>query len=131
MTDGFTKKRVFPDPDPPITRIFLFLANFGFFGLLSIVMDSVAVNGIFIQGLSDIYGLISSLSPHLAEPYSTPFRSFLASCCFCHINSFAATAVPAPIRISMISVLGTSPSTLSECVIRYIILSLTVIPGLI
>jgi len=47
MREGFTKNLVFPDPEPPITRMFLFLAYFGFFGLLSIVIDSVAVRGIF------------------------------------------------------------------------------------
>ena len=30
---GFTKNLVLPEPEPPITRIFLFLAYFGSFGL--------------------------------------------------------------------------------------------------
>ena len=38
MTDGFTKKRVLPEPLPPMTTIFLFLAYFGCFGLLSICL---------------------------------------------------------------------------------------------
>ena len=31
---GFTKKRVLPEPEPPMTRMFLFLAYFGCFGRL-------------------------------------------------------------------------------------------------
>ena len=54
MTDGFTKKRVLPEPLPPMTTIFLFLAYFGCFGLLSMVSASVAVNGMFIHESSDI-----------------------------------------------------------------------------
>ena len=37
-----------------MTTIFLFLAYFGCLGLLSIVNASVAVNGMFIHGSSDI-----------------------------------------------------------------------------
>ena len=41
------KNLVFPLPLPPITRIFLFLAYFGCFGLLDMVIRSVMVMGIF------------------------------------------------------------------------------------
>ena len=41
------KNLVFPLPLPPITRIFLFLAYFGCFGLLDMVIRSVIVMGIF------------------------------------------------------------------------------------
>ena len=41
---GFTKNRVLPEPEPPITRIFLFLAYFGCFGLPDIISLSVSVS---------------------------------------------------------------------------------------
>ena len=37
MSDGLTKNLVLPLPEPPITRIFLFLAYFGCFGRLFMV----------------------------------------------------------------------------------------------
>ncbi len=45
--DGLQKNRVLPLPEPPITRIFLFLAYFGCFGLLDMVIRSVMVMGMF------------------------------------------------------------------------------------
>jgi len=47
MIDGLTKKRVLPLPEPPMTRIFLFLAYFGRFGRLVMVRLSVRVRGMF------------------------------------------------------------------------------------
>lgn len=44
MRFGFTKNLVLPEPEPPITRIFLFLAYFGCFGRLFIVSRSVCVS---------------------------------------------------------------------------------------
>ena len=44
MRLGFTKNLVLPLPEPPITRIFLFLAYFGFFGRFDIISRSVWVS---------------------------------------------------------------------------------------
>ena len=41
MRFGLTKNLVFPEPLPPITRIFLFLAYFGSLGRLDMVSRSV------------------------------------------------------------------------------------------
>ena len=54
IMDTLTKNLVFPLPEPPMTQIFLFLAYFGFLGRLSMVMDYVAVRGMFIQKSSAI-----------------------------------------------------------------------------
>ena len=50
MMDGLTKNRVLPLPEPPMTRILLFLAYFGCFGRLVMVRLSVRVSGIFQSG---------------------------------------------------------------------------------
>ena len=50
MIDGLTKNRVLPLPEPPMTRIFLFLAVFGSFGRLVRVRLSVRVRGMFQSG---------------------------------------------------------------------------------
>ena len=39
-----------PEPDPPMTRMFLFRAYLGFFGRLDMVSFSVWVSGIFQSG---------------------------------------------------------------------------------
>ena len=43
------KNRVLPDPLPPITRIFLFLAYLGCFGRLAMVIRSVCVMGMLLK----------------------------------------------------------------------------------
>ena len=63
---GFTKNLVFPEPEPPITRMFLFLAYFGFFGLLDIVRLSVSVRIILFSNSGSAYGRISFSVPHEA-----------------------------------------------------------------
>ena len=50
MIDGLTKKRVLPLPEPPMARIFLFLAYFGYFGQLVMVRLFVLVRGMFQSG---------------------------------------------------------------------------------
>lgn len=40
MSDGLMKKRVLPEPEPPITMMFLFLAYLGCLGRLSILLVS-------------------------------------------------------------------------------------------
>ena len=47
MIFGLQKNLVLPLPEPPITRMFLFLAYFGCFGRLAIVIRSVCVMGMF------------------------------------------------------------------------------------
>ena len=66
MMDGLTKNRVLPLPEPPMTRIFLFLAYFGCFGRLVMVRLSVRVSGMFQSGTGSMYGRISSALPHEA-----------------------------------------------------------------
>ena len=66
MSDGFTKNRVLPLPEPPITRIFLFLAYFGCFGRLFMVSRSVCVKGILFSNTGSVYGFMSSAPPHEA-----------------------------------------------------------------
>ena len=78
MSDGFTKNRVLPLPEPPITRIFLFLAYFGCFGRLFMVSRSVCVKGILFSNTGSVYGFMSSAPPQRAEPYSVPRRYFFA-----------------------------------------------------
>jgi hypothetical protein len=60
------KKRVLPLPLPPITRMFLFLAYLGCFGLLDIVIRSVCVMGILLKKSSSTNGAISAGVPHEA-----------------------------------------------------------------
>lgn len=72
MRFGFTKNLVLPLPEPPITRIFLFLAYFGLDGL-PIVKHSVCVRMTLLSlSFKSMYGSISFCSPHTAEPYSSP-----------------------------------------------------------
>ncbi len=66
MSDGFTKNRVLPLPEPPITRMFLFLAYFGCFGRLFMVSRSVCVSGILFSNTGSMYGFMSSAVPHEA-----------------------------------------------------------------
>ena len=61
-----------PEPDPPMTRVFLFRAYFGFFGRLFMVRASVCVRIMLLAKSSSIYGLMSSGLPHRADPYSSP-----------------------------------------------------------
>ena len=73
---GLTKNRVLPLPEPPITRIFLFLAYFGEDGL-PIVRNSVLVSITLLSASElSIYGSMSFSAPHTAEPYSSPCRNF-------------------------------------------------------
>ena len=78
MRFGFTKNLVLPEPEPPITRIFLFLAYFGCFGRLLIISRSVWVRMTLFSNTGSTYGFISSALPQRAEPYSMPFRYFFA-----------------------------------------------------
>ena len=66
ISDGLTKKRVFPLPEPPITRIFLFLAYLGLLGRLFMVSRSVCVRGILLSNTGSMYGFMSSAVPHEA-----------------------------------------------------------------
>ena len=74
---GFTKNLVLPEPEPPITRMFLFRAYFGCFGRLFMVRYSVCVRMTLLEKSGSIYGLMSSGLPQRAEPYSSPCRNFL------------------------------------------------------
>lgn len=60
------KNLVFPLPLPPITRIFLFLAYFGCFGRLDMVIRSVIVMGMLLKKSLSMYGAISAGVPHEA-----------------------------------------------------------------
>ena len=66
MRFGLTKKRVLPEPEPPMTTMFLFRAYFGFLGLLLIVSFSVSVRMILFSGFSSMKGLMSAAVPHEA-----------------------------------------------------------------
>jgi len=66
MIDGLTKNRVLPEPEPPMTRIFLFLAYFGCFGRLFMVRNSVCVRMTLLENSGSMYGLMSSGLPHEA-----------------------------------------------------------------
>ena len=66
MRFGFTKNLVLPEPEPPITRIFLFLAYFGCFGRLLIISRSVWVRMTLFSNTGSTYGFISSALPHEA-----------------------------------------------------------------
>ena len=66
MMLGLAKKRVFPEPLPPMTRIFLFLAFFGSFGRLDIISRSVCVSSTLFSNTGSIKGLISAGVPHEA-----------------------------------------------------------------
>jgi len=58
------KKNVLPEP--PITRIFLFLAYFGFFGLPDIISLSVCVSRMLFSNTVSMYSAISLAVPHEA-----------------------------------------------------------------
>ncbi|GFI25297.1 hypothetical protein IMSAGC012_00404 [Lachnospiraceae bacterium] len=101
ISDGLTKKRVLPLPEPPITRMFLFLAYFGCFGRLFMVSRSVCVSGILFSNTGSMYGFISSAVPQRAEPYSMPLRYFFAFLPFTYTASRITTAPAMPISKSM------------------------------
>ena len=46
---GLTKNLVLPEPEPPITKIFLFLAYLGSLGRLDMVIRSVWVMGMLLK----------------------------------------------------------------------------------
>ena len=67
---GFTKKRVLPEPEPPITRMFLFLAYFGSFGLPDIISRSVCVRRtLLLSNTESIYCSMSLAFPHLVGSF--------------------------------------------------------------
>lgn len=78
MRLGFRKNRVLPEPEPPMTSTFLFLAFFGSFGRFDIISPSVWVRMMLFSGFGSMNGSISARVPHLAEPYSKFFLNFLA-----------------------------------------------------
>ena len=93
---GFIKNLVLPLPEPPITRTFLFLAIFEFFGLLFIVSRSVCVSSTLFSNTGSINGAISSCVPQRAEPYSSFLRNFFAFLPFTYtlIRKITASAIP-------------------------------------
>ena len=72
------KNLVFPEPEPPTMRTFLFLAVFAFFGLEFIVRRSVCVKMTLFWNFGSIYGRMSSAVPKRAAPYSMLCRYFFA-----------------------------------------------------
>lgn len=98
---GFTKNLVLPEPEPPITRIFLFRAYFGLDGL-PIVKPSVCVRMTLLSlSFKSMYGSISFCSPHTAEPYSVPCRNFFLLAALIFIMNFIATPTRIPIPRSI------------------------------
>ena len=76
---GFSQNLVLPEPEPPTIYTFLFLACFGFLGRLDMVRLSVCVSITLLLKRGSTKGRMSSDFPQRAEPYSIPFRYFLAS----------------------------------------------------
>ena len=60
------KNRVLPEPDPPTTRTFLFLAYFGIFGLLLMVILSDCDRITLFANTGSSNGSISACLPHEA-----------------------------------------------------------------
>ena len=56
---GLSQNRVLPEPEPPTTSTFLFLAFLGSLGLLDIISPSVLVRMILSSGFSAMNGAIS------------------------------------------------------------------------
>ena len=69
---------VLPLPEPPTISTFLFRAVLGSLGRLDIVRRSVWVRMMLSSNFGATYGSISLVLPHRAEPYSLPWRYFLA-----------------------------------------------------
>ena len=64
MRLGFTKNRVLPLPEPPITRTFLFRAYFGCFGRLLIISRSVCVSSTLFSNIGvDVWLYILGIAP--------------------------------------------------------------------
>ena len=78
MRLGFRKKRVLPEPEPPITSTFLFLAFFGSLGRFDIIRLSVCVRMTLFSNTGSMNGSMSARLPQRAEPYSRFFLNFLA-----------------------------------------------------
>ena len=93
---GFTKNRVLPLPEPPITSTFLFRAVLGSLGRLFMVRRSVWVRRMLLSNTGSMYGAISLGPPQRALPYSTPRRYFLAFLLLQYTNSRSATAPATP-----------------------------------
>ena len=100
MRLGFTKNRVLPLPEPPITSTFLFLAVLGSLGRLFMVRRSVCVSRILLSNTGSMYGAISLGPPQRALPYSTPRRYFLAFLPFRYTISRSSAAPVTPISRS-------------------------------
>ena len=97
MRLGFTKKRVFPEPEPPITATFLLRPSSGRLGRESMVIFSVAVRRRLLSASSSTKGAISSGVPHRAEPYSRPGRYFFPLlACAASISSTTAAMAMTP-----------------------------------
>ena len=101
ISDGFTNPLVFPAPEPPTIRIFLFLSYFGCSGLV-ILSHSVAVSGMLFHLTGSVYGSKSLSVPHFAEPYSSLGRNCLAFFFLEFMKSLNATPAPIP-QISGVS----------------------------
>ena len=87
-----SQNRVLPLPEPPTTSTFLFLAFAGFFGRLPIISRSVRVRITLFANTGSSNGSMSFCVPQRAEPYSMPWRYFLAFLPF----RYTASRKPAP-----------------------------------
>ena len=86
--------------------MFLFLAYFQFFGRLSMVRNSVCVRITLFSKTGSTKGAMSFAVPHLAEPYSTPCRNFLAFFILYDTKALKAAAPRIPTAISRGCTLG-------------------------
>ena len=76
MRFGFTKKRVLPVPEPPMTTTFLLREYFGSRTNSSMLTPSVCERMMFWSGSGFMNGLMSAFFPQRELPYSSPGRRY-------------------------------------------------------
>ena len=97
---GLSQNLVLPLPEPPTISTFLFRAVLGSLGRLFMVRLSVRVRMTLFSNTGSANGSMSFRPPHLALPYSSPWRYFLAFLLRTYTTSRNAAPMASPMHRS-------------------------------